>query len=202
MNIIEIAKIIEKNGGRLYLVGGAVRDELLKHKIHDEDFCVVGINKEVFENLFPNSFKRGKFFNVYEMEGKEFALARTEKKVGKGHKNFEITKEFLKKDFCSALEIECDELIFSDILRSKTNRVEKITVNNKEFKGTTFRAKLNLRSTDFDIKETGDKVLITTRGYGHGVGMSQYGANGMAEEGYSYEEILNYFYKNIKIDTI
>ena len=129
-------------------------------------------------------------------------LQSVESNYERNSKNFEITKEFLKKDFCSALEIECDELIFSDILRSMTNRVEKITVNNKEFKGTTFRAKLNLRSTDFDIKETGDKVLITTRGYGHGVGMSQYGANGMAEEGYSYEEILNYFYKNIKIDTI
>ena len=64
------------------------------------------------------------------------------------------------------------------------------------------RSKLGLRSTDFDITNNGDKVLITTRGYGHGVGMSQYGANGMAKDGYNYEEILQYYYKNVKISTI
>ena len=134
-------------------------------------------------------------------ENREY-LQSVESNYEREYKNFETTKEFSKEEICSALEIECNELNFLNIKRSKTNRVEKITVNNKEYKGTTFRTKLNLRSTDFDIEEKDDKILITTRGYGHGVGMSQYGANGMAKEGHSYEEILNYYYKNIKIDTI
>ena len=91
MDIIEIAHVIEQNGGRLYLVGGAVRDFLLNRPIYDEDYCVVGIERDKFIELFPKSISRGKSFEVFELEGKEFALARTEKKTGKGHKNFEIT---------------------------------------------------------------------------------------------------------------
>lgn len=91
MDIIEIAHVIEQNGGRLYLVGGAVRDSLLNRPIYDEDYCVVGIERDKFIELFPKSISRGKSFEVFDLEGKEFALARTEKKTGKGHKNFEIT---------------------------------------------------------------------------------------------------------------
>ena len=91
MDIIKIAQLIEQNGGRLYLVGGAVRDSLLNRPIYDEDYCVVGIEKDKFIELFPDAISRGKFFEVFDLYGKEFALARTEKKTGKGHKNFEIT---------------------------------------------------------------------------------------------------------------
>ena len=91
MEIEEIAKIIEKNGGRLYLVGGAIRDSILNKPIFDRDYCVVGLEKEEFMRLFPNAHIRGKSFEVFDLEGCEFALARTEKKIGKGHKQFEIT---------------------------------------------------------------------------------------------------------------
>lgn len=91
MEIIDIAKLIEKLGGRLYLVGGAVRDTLLNRPIYDEDYAIVGLDKNEFINLFPNAHVRGKAFEVFDLEGKEFALARTEKKIGKGHKSFEIT---------------------------------------------------------------------------------------------------------------
>lgn len=91
MDTEQIAKRIEKNGGRLYLVGGAIRDSLLNRPIFDKDYCVVGIEKEEFIELFPNAYIRGKSFEVFDLEGCEFALARTEKKIGVGHKEFEIT---------------------------------------------------------------------------------------------------------------
>jgi len=56
-----------------------------------------------------------------------------------------------------------------------------------------------LRSTDFDIEINNDNLTIITRGYGHGVGMSQYGANGMAKEGYSYKDIINHYYSGVKL---
>ena len=90
MDIDIIAKKIKEKGGNLYLVGGAVRDELMGRKVHDEDYCVQGLNENEFEELFPNAFKRGKFFGVYDIEGKEFALARKEEKTGEGHKEFNI----------------------------------------------------------------------------------------------------------------
>lgn len=88
--IAEIAKIINENGGRLYLVGGAVRDKILGIENHDYDYCVVGISHDDFIKLFPNAHVRGKAFEVFDMCNAEFALARTEKKNGKGHKNFEV----------------------------------------------------------------------------------------------------------------
>ena len=90
METTEIAKIIEKSGGRLYLVGGAVRDMLLNRSIYDEDYCVTGLSKKQFLELFPNAKSRGKSFEVFDLEGKEFALARVERKIGMGHKEFEI----------------------------------------------------------------------------------------------------------------
>ncbi|MFR8104087.1 MAG: HD domain-containing protein [Clostridia bacterium] len=89
-SIEEIAKEIEEKDGRLYLVGGAVRDTLLGREITDEDYCVTGLTQEEFQSLFPEAKIRGKDFAVFDMEGKEFALARKEVKTGKGHKEFEI----------------------------------------------------------------------------------------------------------------
>lgn len=90
-DIIKIAKDIAKNGGRLYLVGGAVRDELNKIESHDKDFCVTGLSSDTFEKLFPEAHKRGKSFFVYDLFGNEFAMARSEKKIGNLHTDFEIT---------------------------------------------------------------------------------------------------------------
>ena len=88
--INEIAMKIEKAGGKLYLVGGAIRDEIMQRQVTDEDYCIVGISKTEFESIFPEAIVRGKNFAVYDIEGKEFALARKESKKGEGHKNFEI----------------------------------------------------------------------------------------------------------------
>ena len=89
-NIKSIANKIKQEGGRLYLVGGAVRDSLLGKTTHDEDYCVTGITCKKFQEMFPEAHIRGKAFAVFDIEGKEFALARTESKVGAGHKEFEI----------------------------------------------------------------------------------------------------------------
>jgi len=89
-NIKSIAKKIEQAGGRLYLVGGAVRDELLGKISHDEDYCVTGIKSDKFQEMFPEAHIRGKAFVVFDIDGKEFAMARTESKQGIGHKEFAI----------------------------------------------------------------------------------------------------------------
>lgn len=116
-------------------------------------------------------------------------------------KNFSVTTTFTKEEFCSKLSIDCSNITIGAIDRSSTNRVNTIVINDKEFKGTTLRTLLGLRSTDFTI-DIADDIKITTKGYGHGVGMSQYGANEMAKNGASYEEILNHYYKDIDIVEI
>lgn len=86
-----------------------------------------------------------------------------------------------------------------EIKRNNTNHVDYIMINNNKYSGIDFRKKLNLRSTDFNIEINNNNVVIETNGYGHGVGMSQYGANAMAKKGYNYKEILEYYYQNIDI---
>ena len=78
-------------------------------------------------------------------------------------------------------------------------RVAKVDINGKEISGKDIREKLGLMSTDFTWERKGDKIVINTQGYGHGVGMSQYGANGMAEEGKKYQDIVHYYYQGVEI---
>ena len=116
--------------------------------------------------------------------------------------NYRYTTTISREDFCSSLEISCDTITITNIERSNSNRILNITINDKTFSGTEVRTKLGLRSTDFDMEISSNEIKITTRGYGHGVGMSQYGANGMAKEGYSYEEILKHYYQNTEISVL
>lgn len=112
---------------------------------------------------------------------------------------FMVTTEYNINDLKEKLNLK-EELKTIEILsRDKTNRVENISVNNKTYTGIEFRKLLSLRSTDFEIEIKNNKCYITTKGYGHGVGMSQYGANGMAKDKYKYDEILKYYYQDIEI---
>ena len=88
--IKKIAKKIQQKGGNLYLVGGAVRDKLLGQEEKDTDYCVTGITAEEFKELFPEANIRGKFFEVFDINKTEFAMARIEKKIETGHSGFEI----------------------------------------------------------------------------------------------------------------
>lgn len=106
--------------------------------------------------------------------------------------------EFLK--LLNIQDVEIKNIKIEELTNS--NRVKTISVNDKKFKGTEFRKLLKLRSTDFIIEKNENKIVITTKGYGHGVGLSQYGANGMAKEGKNYEEILKYYYKNVELKRV
>ena len=111
----------------------------------------------------------------------------------------EKTIKISVNEFLNKLGINSSKIDNIKIDRSDTNRIKTITINNKVFKGTKVRSLLGLRSTDFDVEINNDEVSITTRGYGHGVGLSQYGANAMAKKGYKYDEILKYYYTGIDI---
>lgn len=77
--------------------------------------------------------------------------------------------------------------------------VDTVKICGKEFKGTQLRKLLKLRSTAFAITVLGGTVTITTKGYGHRVGMSQYGAQSMALEGKNYQDILTHYYTGVTL---
>lgn len=107
------------------------------------------------------------------------------------------------EDFYNKLDLEYSGSLDVKILkRSSTNRIISLSINGIEFTGKTLYDKLGLKSTDFSLKKDGDNIVVSTVGYGHGVGMSQYGAEGMAEEGYNYKDILKYYYTGTTIKKI
>lgn len=107
------------------------------------------------------------------------------------------------QEFYEKLGLEYKDKLEVEILeRSNTNRVLKLKINGQEFEGTTLYNKLGLRSTDFEITQVGSNVVFDMKGYGHGVGMSQYGALGMAKQGYTYDEILKHYYTGVTIKKI
>jgi len=115
-----------------------------------------------------------------------------------------FTKKYMSlSDFYKKLNLDYNKNLNIEITkRSEAGRIMIIYVNGVKFKGTEIYNKLGLRSTDFDIELLGDEILITTKGYGHGVGMSQYGALGMAQEGFTYEEILRHYYSGVTIKKL
>ena len=88
---------------------------------------------------------------------------------------------------------------FGDLTYTEGGGVESITVRGKTFSGTGFRSKLGLRSTAFSVEVEGKNITITTRGFGHRVGMSQYGAQAMAERGSGFADILSHYYTGAEL---
>lgn len=82
-----------------------------------------------------------------------------------------------------------------EVERTKSGMVKNVSIGNKVLTGSEVRSAFSLRSSDFEIILSKDKFIFTVKGYGHGVGMSQYGAEYMAKQGASYSEILNWYYK-------
>ena len=125
------------------------------------------------------------------------------------------------KQYESEVELTQDELIeklktkYSDISIDFSNqenlkileytdsgRVKTVKFGNHEISGIETRTLLGLKSTNFEISKENDKIKFTVKGYGHGVGMSQTGADAMAKQGKNYKEIINHFYSGVEIKEV
>ena len=111
-------------------------------------------------------------------------------------------KTITKEELYNQLELPYQEKLEIEIQRNETNSINIITINGKQIKGTDFRYKLNLRSTNLEIEQNENEITITSKGYGHGVGMSQYGAMELSNQGYTYEKILKYYYQGTELKKI
>ena len=86
-----------------------------------------------------------------------------------------------------------------DVAYTDGGGVDTIVIGGTNYKGTSLRSALGLRSTAFSISTTEDTVTITTRGYGHGVGMSQWGARALAEQGQTASQILAHYFPGTQL---
>lgn len=129
-------------------------------------------------------------------------LKSVESSWDKNSPKFYDKKVISIKDFESTLGVKLDTSSgtvgkITELTPGK--RVAKVDINGKQFTGRQIREELGLRSSDFTWEIKGDSVVIETKGFGHGVGMSQYGANFMAEDGKTYEEIIAHYYNGTKV---
>ena len=106
-------------------------------------------------------------------------------KIKEKHADFEI--DFSKENAIEILEY------------TEAGRVKTIRIGNKEFSGVEVRSLLGLKSANFTVTIETENVKFSVIGYGHGVGMSQTGADSMAKQGSSYEEIIQHFYTGVEI---
>lgn len=118
--------------------------------------------------------------------------------------DFKSEKEFSIKELKSILKENNIEYSDKITVESRYNSgyVKSIKIGSKSVSGSDFRDMFSLRSADFDVETQEDKIKIICRGNGHFVGMSQYGADYMARQGATFEEILLYYYPGTELKRL
>lgn len=116
---------------------------------------------------------------------------------------YETSQEYNIIEFFQKLNLPYSkDLNISYIKRTSTGRNIKLMINNNIYNASDIMQIFNIKSTFFDITKNNNVIKINSKGYGHGVGMSQYGAQAMALQKYKYNQILYHYYKNTKIKKI
>lgn len=171
--------------------------EKIKRAVYDTKDLIMTYNGDIILSLY---FARsnGKTEDAIAVFGSNEEYLKS---VESPEENLTSEVTISKDEFCNKLNISCDAINISDVLKSSSGRINSLNINDKTFKGTEIRTLFDLKSTDFDIS-IGSEIKFVTKGYGHGVGMSQYGANKLAQNGKNYEEILKHYYQNINIEKI
>ena len=135
--------------------------------------------------------------------GSDIPYLRSVDSPGEEHaKWYTDEMSFSRAQLESALDISLPENTedwFGEISYTNGGGVETIRIGEELFSGTRLRSLLRLRSTSFDVTAENDAAVFTTRGYGHRVGMSQYGADAMAATGADFGKILGHYYPGTEL---
>ena len=126
-------------------------------------------------------------YSQYSSEA-TFSKEEFEEKIKEVHSDFEI--DFDEKD-CIKVEEYTDG-----------NRVKTVKIGNLELSGVEVRTIFGLRSANFKVTINDNEIKFEVTGYGHGVGMSQTGADSLAKEGQSYEDIIHHYYTDVEIEDM
>lgn len=155
-------------------------------------------------NAFFFSTSTGKTENCVDVFGGNLPyLVSVDSKWDEISPVFSVNNTYSLNDFYAGLDLPYSSTINVEIEdTTSTGRIKKIKINGKEFTGNDVTKRLSLRSSFFKIEQNNDKVNVSTKGFGHGVGMSQYGAYGMAKDGYKYDAILKHYYTGVEISKL
>ena len=175
----------------------------IKNAIDSTQGLYLTYNGSYIEAVY-HSTSNGKTEDAINVWGNSFPyLVSVESEYDSSNPSFIKEKNISYSELSTKLKIDVNvDTEFNILSKTIGDRIEIIEVDGTRYTGIEFRNILGLRSADFDIEKNDTGVVFTTRGYGHGVGMSQYGANGMAKAGYTYEQILKHYYRGVSINHL
>lgn len=158
-----------------------------------------------------HSISSGKTESAQTVWGKEIPyLIAVDSSIDLQNNKCKTISSFTEKEARSILELNLPNADLSSQLnnwiqidsRSDSGTVLDVTVGGMKADGRDIRTWFDLPSANFSIKVSKDSLSFTTYGYGHGVGMSQYGANDMAKEGKNHQEILAHYYPGTQLKIL
>ena len=145
-----------------------------------------------------HAISSGKTNPSLDVWGKDIPYLKSVDSIGdKLSKDYISAPTFTRDELCERLGVTGDS--FDDIKKTSTSLVKSVTFGGKSFSGAEIQKALSLRSAAFDVAVQNGVFTFTVYGYGHGVGMSQNGADYMAKQGSSYTEILAAYYPGCQI---
>lgn len=180
---------------------------IIKKAVSDTDGQVLTFAEEPILASFHSS-SAGKTESGSELWGNVPYLVSVESpETGNDVPNYVTTVEVSKDNFRETVSTYKTEAVFSDDAAKwisnteldDSGRVRSVTVGGVKLSGSEMRKLFSLRSTAFTLAYKGNMFLFTVTGYGHGLGMSQYGANVMAKNGFDYREILAHYYPQTEL---
>jgi len=177
-----------------------------KNAVDDTSGIIAVFDDEPIKAVF-HSVSGGRTENASDVWGADVKYLRSVDSPGEesapGYTSeVKIGLDEFKAKLSDSFGIDFSEGIVGETIRSDGGKVKTIQLGNKTIKGTEMRTAFGLKSTNFDIKISGEDVVFSVRGYGHGVGMSQYGANHLAKQGKGYREILKKYYNGIEFKSL
>ncbi len=182
-------------------------EEKLQKAVTDVENMAIYYNDKLCVAAF-SAISNGKTEDAENLWGTEVPYLKSVKSDGdKLSPGYASVVSLDKDDFIKILE---KEKIKTDNIKSLKNIIKieekspcgtvlKCEINGKSYTGEEVRKIFSLRSPTFTVKSTDSSVTFSVTGYGHGIGLSQYGSNYLAQQGYSYKEILEHYYTDIEI---
>ncbi|NJD03447.1 MAG: stage II sporulation protein D [Ruminiclostridium sp.] len=185
----------------------------ISRAVNETKGLIITYDSKVINALF-HANSGGKTENIGDVwDGVQVPYLKSVESNGEdAAKDFKSTVIIKIKDFIGKLKNEYPDIKLSSknvpgsikILEyTEGGRVKTLKAGDIIIKGTDFRKLMELRSANFKIEKAGnDSIKITTLGYGHGVGLSQWGANYLAKRGGTFDEIVKYYYTGVEITSI
>lgn len=180
----------------------------ISKSVTDTEGIVLVYNKELINPLF-HSTSGGRTENSEDVFIESLPYLRSvvspgEESAPRFRGNISLSFNDFKKALLKiepSLKLNNKQGSIKIIEKTQSGRVKRIQIGNKIFNGKDIRNVFSLNSTNFNIKLNKNYILIETIGYGHGVGMSQFGANYLASIGKNYIDILKYYYRGVELEN-